>query len=405
MRLLSHSLLNGYPNLGEGMAIQQAPDGRRIMWLAHENTMDYTAVDVTDPAKPSVIVQQMLPHDQMRSNSLAVVGDILYLARQTAAPGLPNAGMDILDISTPESPRLIGSFDVSGPTSRGAHCLWCVDGRYAHLATSMPDARPRHPLDDQFYVIVDVGDPTKPTEAGRWWIPGTMESDAEPPPERHEPDMGYGAHNTAVYPQRPDRAYCGFKDGGAVILDITDVGNPKQISRMDYHPPMPPPAFTHTVLPLFGRDLALVSDESMVADGADWPKLVWLMDISAEENPVTLSTLPLPDAAEMAKRPGRFGAHNIHENQPLPTSLVSEQLVFGTYFSAGLLVHDISNPLRPVEVAHFIPEYERTLAAEPVNTRSVLDGMNINDVYVDENRVIYAVDRQRGGLYILDMTV
>ena len=34
-----------------------------------------------------------------------------------------------------------------------------------------------------------------------------------------------------------------------------------------------------------------------------------------------------------------------------------------------------------------------------------LPGMNINDVYVDENRLIYAVDRQRGGMYILEMTV
>jgi len=26
-------------------------------------------------------------------------------------------------------------------------------------------------------------------------------------------------------------------------------------------------------------------------------------------------------------------------------------------------------------------------------------------VYVDENRLIYAADRQRGGMYILEMTV
>jgi len=31
--------------------------------------------------------------------------------------------------------------------------------------------------------------------------------------------------------------------------------------------------------------------------------------------------------------------------------------------------------------------------------------MNINDVYVDENRVVYAVDRARGGLYTLELLV
>jgi hypothetical protein len=29
----------------------------------------------------------------------------------------------------------------------------------------------------------------------------------------------------------------------------------------------------------------------------------------------------------------------------------------------------------------------------------------INDVYVDENRLVYAVDRFAGGLYVLEMTV
>ena len=29
----------------------------------------------------------------------------------------------------------------------------------------------------------------------------------------------------------------------------------------------------------------------------------------------------------------------------------------------------------------------------------------INDVYVDENRLVYAADRFAGGLYVLEMTV
>ena len=218
MRLISHSMLNGYPNIGEGMAIQQTADGRRIMWLAHESVIDYTAVDVSDVAEPVVVTQKELPHPQMRSNSLAVVDNTMYVAHQTTQPGLPDSGMDIYDISEPESPRLIGQFD-TGP-SKGVHVLWCVDGHYAHLATAMPGATPRVAADHQFYVIVDVSDPTHPTEAGRWWVPGQMEGDDAPPLERHPPDSGYSAHNTNVYPQRPDRAYCCFKDAGAIILDI-----------------------------------------------------------------------------------------------------------------------------------------------------------------------------------------
>src|SRR6476646_8344868 len=36
-KLLSHHLLDGFGGMGEGMSIQIAPDGRRILWLAHES--------------------------------------------------------------------------------------------------------------------------------------------------------------------------------------------------------------------------------------------------------------------------------------------------------------------------------------------------------------------------------
>ena len=118
----------------------------------------------------------------------------------------------------------------------------------------------------------------------------------------------------------------------------------------------------------------------------------------------TSSTLPLPSKEEMARNPGRFGAHNIHENQPGPTSYRSEELIFGTYFNAGLRVHDISNPFQPKEVAHFVPELATGSKIDD-HYADALEGMNINDVYVDEHRIVYAVDRARGGLYTLELDI
>src|SRR3546814_14908006 len=37
MKLLSHHELNGFGGLGEGPALQVTPDGRRVLWLAHES--------------------------------------------------------------------------------------------------------------------------------------------------------------------------------------------------------------------------------------------------------------------------------------------------------------------------------------------------------------------------------
>jgi len=208
MRLLAHNDLGGFGNCGEGMAIQLARDGRRVLWLGHESApKNFTAVDVTDPRKPSVILQTDLAHGEMRSNNLELLGDLLIVPYQTVKAGAKPAGVEFFDVSDPGKPKSIAFFDASGPHSRGVHHLWFVDGAYLHLASGAPDFKPRNPKDDQFYRIVDVRQPTKPVEVGRWWLPGTRDGDPEPPPTRHTTiDAGFRAHNTNVYPRRPDRA-------------------------------------------------------------------------------------------------------------------------------------------------------------------------------------------------------
>ncbi len=68
--------------------------------------------------------------------------------------------------------------------------------------------------------------------------------------------------------------------------------------------------------------------------------------------------------------------------------------MFVTYFNAGVRVHDDTNHFQPEEVAYFVPPKLDSAAS-----------VGINDVYVDENRVMYVVDRIKGGLYILELTI
>lgn len=395
IRLISHDTLKGFGGIGEGMSLQVTSAGRRIMWLAHESApKNFTGVDVTDLRHPRVIAQTELPHRNVRSNSLEVCGDLMAVAYQTSTHGLQPAGVEMWDISVPEQPRAIGFFDCSGPASRGVHQVWFVDGKTVHFAGGAPDFTPRNLLDDQPYRAIDVSDPTNPREIGRWWYPGTAEGDDAPPPPRHPVfDSGIRAHNTNVFPNHPDRAYVGYLDGGAFVLDISDMSNITPVTHWNPHPPFP--GFTHTVLPLFSRDLLVVSDECVHDDGRDWPKLVWLLDYRRPDNPVPISTLPLPPVEEHAYRGGRYGAHNLHENRPGP-SFRSDEIIFGTYFNGGLRVHDISNALQPKEIAYYVP-------AAPEGAK--LPAIQINDVYVDEHRTIYIVDRFGGGLYTLEMTV
>src|SRR5215471_14826269 len=59
---LAHHELDGFGGIGEGMSIQIAKDGRRILWLAHESApKNFTAVDVSDPRAPKVIARADLP--------------------------------------------------------------------------------------------------------------------------------------------------------------------------------------------------------------------------------------------------------------------------------------------------------------------------------------------------------
>ena len=397
MKLLAHHTLNGFGGMGEGMSIQLARDGRRVLWLAHESApKNFTAVDVTDPRAPKVIVQTDLPHAKMRSNSLEVSGDLMAVAYQTTTYGLKPAGFELFDISDPEKPRSVSLFDASGPHSRGCHQLWFVDGKTVHMACSDPELKPRNPKDDQIYRIVDVSNPSRPLAVGRWHLPGTMQSDAEPPPERLAPrfDAGFRAHNTNVYPERPDRCYLGYLDGGIMVLDIADRSRPKLVSRWRNSPPYN--GFAHTVLPLFGRDLLVVTDESIQNDGADWPKLVWLLDARDERNPVSIATLPVSGVTPFLHRGGRCGAHNVHENPPAPGAWRSENIVLGTFFNAGVRAYDIADPYAPREVAWYIP---------PVPAGSPFGAPQINDVFVDDRGIVFAVDRHAGGLYALEMNL
>ena len=58
MKLISHHDLNGYGNIGEGVAIHKTRDGRRIFYMAHVAApKDITSVDVTDINNPKLIAQ------------------------------------------------------------------------------------------------------------------------------------------------------------------------------------------------------------------------------------------------------------------------------------------------------------------------------------------------------------
>jgi hypothetical protein len=257
MTLVGHSDLNGAGKGGEGLALHQYPDGRRILFLAHESApMCVSIVDVTKPEDPKVVTQIPVDGQNLRCNSLGLSGTTLAVAHQTDKPGQPGAGMNVYDVADPAHPKLLSHFDTSGPHSRGVHYLWFADAPYAYLSTGAKDFTPHNQLDDQFLMIVDLSDPSHPKETGRWWLPGTRVGDKEPPPPRVHPfDSGIRMHTPTIAAGEPNRVYVGWIDGGWMILDTTDKAHPKLLAHRSWQ--SQDVGFAHTVLAIPSRHLAI----------------------------------------------------------------------------------------------------------------------------------------------------
>ena len=236
MQIIGHSNLNGVGKGGEGLALRQYPNGQRVLFLAHESApMCFSVIDVTNPEDPKVIVQLPVEAESVRCNSLGLSGTTLAVAHQVEKAGQPHAGMDTYDVTDPAHPKKLAYFDTSGPSSRGVHYLWFADGQYAYLSTGAKDFTPHNKDDDQFLMIVDLRRSGAPKETGRWWLPGTRVGDKEPPPPRVAPfDAGIRMHSPALTPERPDRVYLGWIDGGLVILDIADKAHPKLVAHRSW---------------------------------------------------------------------------------------------------------------------------------------------------------------------------
>src|ERR1700744_452640 len=93
--LVGHNDLNGNGDGGEGLAIQQWPDGRRILYLAHEGQKTcMSVIDVTHPENPVLINQLPSPAPGItRCNSLGLSGNVLVIANQALKKGQKTAGL------------------------------------------------------------------------------------------------------------------------------------------------------------------------------------------------------------------------------------------------------------------------------------------------------------------------
>jgi hypothetical protein len=386
MRLLAHHDLAG---AGDGMQLIKVGN---YLYVAHvgSSPMALSILDVADPENPRLVRQ--LPHPpnthnhkvQIVGNTLIQNSEFISYIEKTGDEE-PVTGVNVYNLDDPTDPSQIAFYPVP---DRGVHRIWFRDAPYAHIAAYVPGARTRA------YQILDLSEPAAPKMVGCWWLPGAKPEDQDPwvsldPHHNHFQVHGVIPHG--------DRAYASCTDAGMAILDVSDVASPKLLGHINWSPPYG--GYSHTSLPLPGRGLVVEVCETVGGGGREGngDKRIWLIDVREPRQPVMISSFPEPKPPKGAPwtsfhdRPLRFGPHNAHENYA--NGFVSETLIFSTWFNAGVRVTDISNQDRPEEVGYFIPPAPEGQAAP-----------QINDLFVDENKLVYITDRITGGIYVLEYT-
>jgi hypothetical protein len=377
------------------------PDGVQLMvqdtyvYVGHLSSGGISVIDAGNPRDPRAV--GFLPSPPgARTIHLQTHGDLL-LAADVVLPGdvtnpdyyrgpraewsgryerRSDLGLRIYDISTRDSPREIGFLAMDG---LGAFRISYTGGRYAYVSASYQG------FSDFIFTIVDLQDPTRPTEVGRWWLEGMNLDAGESPTWSTERRVGH--HHSIV---AGDTAYGTWRDGGLVLLDISEPRRPTLLSHTNWSPPFG--GATHTSLPLPDRELVVVVDEATDEKYADGPKYIWTVDVRDLANPVTISTFPTPQEADYRFVGGRFGPHNLHENRP--GSFQSSDIIFASYFNAGVRAYDIKDAFRPHEIGYYVPDVPAGFSVPTPQSC---------DLFVSSEGLVYVSDFNLG-LHILEFT-
>lgn len=389
----------GYSNLDgrEGafkMAIRHV-NGHWYLYMGHLWSRGWSIVDVTDPTRPKVVKFIPGPPNTW-TIQMEFHGNLMVLSLQKMPPawgGDPKKpyeeGLLLYDISDPTNPKLLSHWKTGGT---GTHRNGYPGGKYAYLSANMPGHK------SNILVILDVSDPKNPKVVSEWWPKGLGNVLFHGPPYV-SPDG-----NTA---------YLGFGPE-FVVLDIRDKAHPKEIGHLTIDPPFMVGGIPlHDVKLIPGKDLIFAHSEATRGDSPNGPKacegplpLVSLINVKDPAKPYLESIFPIPvppkDApyTDFCEKGGRFGPHNTNLEYHLPDVEAQGNLVYLTYFNAGLQVFDIKDPHLPKIAGYFIPP------TPPKRVGPIPAGKLVTqteDVLVDTRGNIYITDKQ-WGLWILRYT-
>lgn len=399
--------LAGYHDLEGRPAFKialQNPGDRWYLYLGHFWDSGWSILDVTDPTNPEY-VRFIEGPDHTSTGQVQVADGLLVTAlekpRTYDGDGYEE-GAYIWDVETdPTDPTRLGHYETGG---HGTHRNYYCGGRYAYMSAKLADS----PVEFSYVpTLVDLADPSNPTEVTRWGWPGQLPEHDEDPTENfyfHGPMYIDG-----------DRAYLSYGRVGAVVLDVSDPTDPELLGRVDFGD-LGSWLGTHTAVPIPDSDLMAVNsetirEESPLKDG-DPLNFTALVDVSdptslsfsmagpsSPDGMKILSLLPVPTPESEQpydnyhEKPGRFGPHNQAHYRDDGTRYRTNSHLCMTYFNAGLRIFDISDPLAPTEAGYYVPEDPETRYGSRPETGLTTQ---FEDIAVDARGYIYCTDKNHG---------
>lgn len=379
---------------GTGSQVAQSGD---ILYVAlMPPAIGIDIIDISRPAKPE-LVGHVDPSGapDVHSHKVRVFENIMVINAERnrfTAPNEWKGGLAIYDISDKLHPELIKFMDVPG---EGVHRIY-FDYLNMRIYMNATD----NGFLDYIEWVVDLKDPRDPVLLSKLWYPGQKEGEkrdwipgrfGDPLPKKR-----IVPHNVMPY---GNKLYAAWWDAGLTVWDISDIRNPKLLGSRSTKPP--DQGAMHSALPIIGYPLVVTTDEWFTCPQG----YMRIWDVRDETNLLQIATFQLPINKTCPEPvPGlNQSAHNLAEVDVVEWQDWPVNLIFVTWFAQGLRVIDISDPYLPVEVGFF---------ESPVWPGAwEMDGKPVayaSDVTMDwKRRLVFVTDRVDhggGGLYILRWT-
>ncbi len=425
-------------------------------------------VDVTDPRHPVQVAHiptdgrangtssggaQMV---RVCDGKAGVLGDDghYYMLRNNGGGTSSTGSHEIYDVTDPAHPALLSTI---GGWFTATHKNWweCDTGiAYIVAGAGAASAQPDGWTTNQHIKVYDLSDPSDPvyirdiglvgqnpgsavhTATGGVHGPISIwHNPANPSEQVNRIYIPYGTSSNGVF-QIVDRLkvlpdfttsagmhIAGTWNGSDAESPTDDELRALVVGSMD----MTPTEGAHTSFPMFGiplqhyqgftsnttRDIVALISEETDNKCTGSPHFGYLVDTTraigkgaasaGENHPMVISTMQTFEDAgkpDFCTRGTRFLNHSTNESFYAP---YYGKLLFIANFDAGLRVWDVRDPYHPQEVAHFIPPLNANVQPTSVNGNTYYD-ISTDNAEVDDNGLIYIVDRLGGGADILQLT-